>query len=146
LASNSLLEAAVYGESAGRLAAGVAQTMADDYQVDSIENKPLPLRNETRLSFDLADVRNALKSLLWRTAGVVRSETGLSDALMDIEGWSRYVLTRQFDSADGWELQNMLTVAQLLLEGAAKRRETRGAHNRSDFTETLPLAEHSLNR
>ena len=142
LASNSLLEAVVYGESAGRLASGVAQTMTDDYQVDSIENKPLTLVGVPGQSFDLADIRNALKSLLWRNAGVVRNEIGLSDALSDIEGWSRYVFARQFDSIEGWELQNMLTVARLVLEGAFNRRETRGSHNRSDF----PGTEHSLDR
>ena len=136
LASNSLLEALVYGESAGRLAAGVAQTMANDYQVDSIENKPLPLVDVPGQSFDLADIRNALKSLLWRNAGVVRNEVGLTDALSDIAAWSRYVFARQFDSAEGWELQNMLMVARLVLEGAFKRRETRGVHNRSDFPGT----------
>ena len=130
LASNSLLEAAVYGESAGRLAGEVAKRMTNDYQVDPVENKPLS--NVARMSFDLTDVRNALKSLLWRTGGVVRNETDLHDALSDIESWSRYVFARQFDSTDGWELQNMLTVAQLVLEGAIQRRETRGAHNRSD--------------
>ncbi len=150
LASNSLLEALVYGESAGRLASAVANMMTNDYQVDPIENKPLPPLDVARQSFgsliDLNDIRNALKSLLWRNAGVVRSETGLNDALSDIESWSRYVLARQFNSADGWELQNMLDVAKLVLEGALKRRETRGSHNRSDFPETAAQAEHSLNR
>ncbi len=149
LASNSLLEALVYGESAGRLAGAVAKTTANDYRVEFIENRPLPPLDIAHQNFgsliDLADIRNALKSLLWRNAGVVRDESGLSDAIADIESWSRYVFARQFGSADGWELQNMLTVAELVLAGARQRRETRGAHNRSDYPETLPVAEHSLN-
>ena len=147
LASNSLLEGLVYGESAGRLASEGARKITDDYRAEPVENKPLPSLDVAQQAFgtliDLADIRNALKSLLWRTAGVVRNEADLRDALSDIEGWSRYVFARQFDSIDGWELQNMLTVAQLVLEGALQRQETRGAHNRSDYPEASPQATHS---
>ena len=40
---------------------------------------------------------------------------------------------RQFSDADGWELQNMLTVARLVIEAALAREETRGVHLRTDF-------------
>ncbi|MDR3196439.1 MAG: L-aspartate oxidase [Planctomycetaceae bacterium] len=148
LASNSLLETLVFGESAGRLASGTVGGMTNDYQVESIENPPLPPIDPVRQPFhtllDLADIRNALKSLLWRTAGVVRNEDGLRGALEDTLHWSGYVFSRQFQSIEGWEIQNMLLVARLILEGALQRRETRGAHNRADYPETLPNAEHSV--
>jgi len=146
LASNSLLEAVVFGESAGRLASEAAQNMPEDYRVVPIENQPLlwetadggrqrptdatSQRLESLL--DLSDIRNALKSLLWRKAGVIRSEEGLRGALEDTERWSSYVFTQQFQTAEGWELQNMLTVARLILEAALARRETCGAHTRYD--------------
>ena len=38
----------------------------------------------------------------------------------------------------GWELQNMLLVAQLVIASAAVRNESRGVHFRSDFPETDP--------
>jgi L-aspartate oxidase len=41
LASNSLLESVVFGESAGRLASEVAQTLPEDYRVIPMENQPL---------------------------------------------------------------------------------------------------------
>jgi L-aspartate oxidase len=148
LASNSLLEALVFGESSGRLASKAAQMMPNDYQVEPIENSPLPpfdpIRRQFRTLLDLADIRNALKSLLWRTAGVVRNEDGLGGALQDTLHWSGYVFSQQFQSMEGWEIQNMLLVARLILEGALQRRETRGAHNRSDYPETLPNAQHSI--
>jgi len=150
LASNSLLEAAVFGESAGRLASEATQNMPDDYRVVPIENQPLlgemaDGRRQTAADasgaietqyiaslLDLPDIRNALKSLLWRKAGVIRNEEGLRGALADAEHWSSYVFTQQFQTAEGWELQNMLTVARLILEAALVRRETCGAHTRSD--------------
>lgn len=147
LASNSLLEALIYGESSGRLASKIAKMMTNDYQVEALENKPLPPLNpqkqaETTL-IDLPDIRNALKSLLWRTAGVVRNEEGLAGALEDTKHWSSYVFAQQFSSVDGWEIQNMLTVARLILETALNRRETRGSHNRQDYPEMSAEAVHS---
>ncbi|MDR2756175.1 MAG: L-aspartate oxidase [Planctomycetaceae bacterium] len=148
LASNSLLEALVFGESSGCLSSKKAQSMSNDYQVELIENPPLPPLDPIQQQFhsliDLADIRNALKSLLWRTAGVVRQEHGLREALEDTLQWSSYVFSQQFQSIEGWEIQNMLLVARLILEGALQRCETRGAHNRSDYPETLQNAKHSV--
>ena len=136
LASNSLLEAVVFGESAGHLASEAAQNMPEDYRVIPIENQPLPTMNSSRMLLtsliDISDIRNALKSLLWRKAGVIRNEEGLRSAWEDTEHWSSYVLTQQFQATEGWELQNMLTVARLILEAALNRRETCGAHTRCD--------------
>jgi len=129
LASNSLLEVVVFGESAGRLASEVARTMPDDYRVVPMENRPL---TPTDSSFNIPDIRDALKSLLWRKAGVIRTEEGLRNALENTKQWSSYVFSRQFQTTDGWELQNMLTVARLILEAALNRRETCGAHTRCD--------------
>ena len=45
-------------------------------------------------------------------------------------------LPRQFDSPVGWELQNMLTVAQVIAQAALSRRESRGVHLRTDYPDT----------
>jgi L-aspartate oxidase len=137
LASNSLLEAVVFGESAGRLASDAARNMPDDYRVIPINNQPLSPLDSSQMVLstafiDIPDIRNALKSLLWRQAGVVRNEEGLRSALEDVMRWSSYVFTQQFQSTEGWELQNMLTVARLILQAALDRRETCGTHTRCD--------------
>lgn len=148
LASNSLLEAVVFGGAAGRGAGEIASQMSDDYRALPIQNAPLTSSSAademTVGGLDLDDIRNSLKSIMWRQVGVVRDEAGLSEALANIRLWSKYVLSRQFRNPKGWELQNMLIVARLVIEGALARRETRGSHNRSDFSETSARAEHSL--
>jgi L-aspartate oxidase len=78
----------------------------------------------------LADIRNSLKSLMWRSVGVRRSGPQLADAAETIRRWCRYVLSRQLADPDGWELQNMLTVASLMTSAALEREETRGVHTR----------------
>ena len=58
------------------------------------------------------------------------------EALESVDRWCRYVLARQFTDPDGWELQNMLTVARLMIEAALAREESRGVHLRTDFPAT----------
>ncbi|HJN67644.1 MAG TPA: L-aspartate oxidase, partial [Pirellulales bacterium] len=53
-----------------------------------------------------------------------------------VEQWCHYVLPQQFSDSEGWELQNMLTVAYFIITAALAREETRGVHQRIDFEET----------
>ena len=134
LASNSLLEGLVYGARAGRAASREAIDLGgDDFRVPALSNQR---EIESNGPLDLADIRNSLKSLMWRQVGVERSAVSLGEALEAVEGWCRYVLPRQFASPDGWQLQNMLEVARLMIRSAMLREETRGVHVRRDFPET----------
>src|SRR6188472_2202816 len=69
LASNSLLEGLVFGVHAGAGASEAAAKVSDSYHAIPLENKSLPQHSEP---LDLADIRNSLKSLMWRSAGVRR--------------------------------------------------------------------------
>jgi L-aspartate oxidase len=42
-------------------------------------------------------------------------------------------MAQQFAAPFGWELQNMLSVAWLMIRAALSREETRGCHVRTDF-------------
>lgn len=130
LASNSLLEALVYGAHAGEGASRAALEIPDDFRALSLANPPI---HESPEPLDLADIRNSLKSLMWRNVGVRRDKTGLTEAAETIDRWCGYVLRRQFATSDGWQLQNMLAVARLIVQAALEREETRGVHLRVDF-------------
>jgi L-aspartate oxidase len=132
LASNSLLEGLVYGAHAGEGASREAARIDDDFRALPLVNPPAVQPAEP---LDLADIRNSLKSLVWRAGGVRRGQDHLDEAADTIDRWCRYVLDRQFSDADGWELQNMLTVARITIEAARQRQETRGVHLRIDFPE-----------
>ena len=132
LASNSLLESLVYGSRAGEGASHAAAAQSDDFRAPPIGYTATPQPAE---ALDLADIRNSLQSLMWRSVGVRRNATGLEDARHTIEQWCRYVLVRQFDSQSGWELQNLLTIARLMVAAASCREESRGVHLRTDFPE-----------
>ncbi len=132
LASNSLSEAAVYGAHVGREASAEATRHNDTFRALPLENPPVNLGGKP---LDVADIRNSLKSLMWRNCGVRRDASGLAEATESISRWCRYVLSRQFSNPIGWELQDMLLVAGLMIEAASLRTETRGGHVRTDYPE-----------
>ena len=59
---------------------------------------------------------------MWRSVGVRRDADGLHEALENIDHWCRYVLAQQFAEPSGWELQNMLCVAWLMIRAALDAR------------------------
>ena len=48
------------------------------------------------------------------------------------------MLPRQFADPQGWQLQNMLQVARLMIAAAIEREETRGVHHRADHPGVSP--------
>lgn len=130
LASNSLLEGLVYGAHAGRAASEAVRAGHERCRVYPIENPAVAAPSEP---LDVADIRNSLKALMWRNCGVRRDHDRLTEALEAVDQWRRYVLARQFEDFSGWELQNMLTVARIMIQSALTREESRGVHLRTDF-------------
>src|SRR5205807_8138334 len=130
LASNSLLEGLVFGEACGRGASDEAAKLADTFAVPAVQSEPRPGPSD---SLDVADITNSLRSLMVRKMGIVRDRAGLLEAEQSVSFWCRYALTRAFDAQEGWELQNLLTIARLMIWSAQQREESRGVHFRSDF-------------
>jgi L-aspartate oxidase len=130
LASNSLLEGLVYGTLCGRGAAEVAQGIADRWTALPLSNRRQPEAGE---GLDVIDITNSLRSLMVRNMGVIRDRAGLEEAARDVAFWCRYALVREFRTRAGWELQNLLTLARLMIGAALERAESRGVHYRSDF-------------
>ncbi len=120
----------VFGARVGQLASSAAASMPDDFRVPKLSHAPTQTDG---VSLDIFDIRNALQSLMWRLVGVQRRDDRLQEALSAIESYSRYVLTYNFNSEAGWELQNMITVAHLMAQAALARTESRGTHFRLDY-------------
>ncbi|OWK35050.1 L-aspartate oxidase [Fimbriiglobus ruber] len=131
LASNSLLEGLVFGAVCGRGAAEASRRMPDSFRAPLLRSATVT--DDPGGHLDVADVTNALRGLMVRKMGIVREKGRLDEATQDVKFWCRYVLAREFDTRAGWELQNLLTVARLMLDAAARREESRGTHFRSDF-------------
>ena len=130
LGSNSLLEALVYGRLAGR---DVAESLVGGGDGNAPERIRTDVSRSTRGELHLPDVRDSLRSLMWRYVGIVRRADDLAEGDALIEFWQSYVLDKVFDKPPGWELQNMLTLGRLMTHAALLRTETRGVHYRSDY-------------
>jgi len=135
LASNSLLEGLVFGTVAGNVAAEAALE-------NHMPQRPQPissnLKPSTRTMLDLADVRNSLRSVMWRNVGIERLGPRLSETAEIIGFWGQYVMDKLFDEQIGWETQNMLTLARAMTASAMHRQESRGVHFRTDYPATDP--------
>lgn len=136
LASNSLTEALVFGQRAGQVAGEALSDGNDKFLARQIDWKVAP---SERTELDLVDIRNSLRSMMWRNVGIVRRGDRLGDTLEVVNFWGRYVLDKEFFDPAGWEIQNMLTAAYVITELAMRRTETRGVHYREDFPKTDPV-------
>jgi L-aspartate oxidase len=75
--------------------------------------------------------------IMSRHVGVIRSSDGLATALARISGIER--------EAQSPSLRNMATAALLVAAAAFARRESRGAHERSDYPRPDPaMARHTF--
>jgi L-aspartate oxidase len=130
LASNSLLEGLVFGVSCARGAVEAASRLPENFAALPLVSRFDP---DSDGALDVADITNSLRSVMVRHMGIIREQTGLLEAKRDVAFWCRYVLAREFAQRLGWELQNLLTVARLMIDAALTREESRGVHFRSDF-------------
>jgi len=119
LASNSLLEAVVFG-------ARVAQ----DIRSMRFEAPITPGKKDFVSAVAQAVQDDELRQIMARHVGVTRDAEGLARALADIARIERTATSRA--------LRNMATTALLIAAAAWKRRESRGGHYRSDYPQPDP--------
>ena len=134
LASNSLLECLVFGQAA-----------AEDILSQATKPTPtLPYWDESRVTDADEEVLithtwDELRRFMWNYVGIVRTEKRLSRALHRIhmlrdevdEFYSNFKI-----SNDLIELRNLLQVAELIVESAISRKESRGLHYSKDHPNT----------
>ncbi|MGA0566561.1 L-aspartate oxidase [Rathayibacter sp. KR2-224] len=116
---------------AQRVDAGTANASARDRSTPA---KPAPAA--------ISRVRTELQETMWRHAGLDRDEAGLREASAVLDGFGRRVSKAGVSALDAHggtqtiaehEDRNLLLLATLVVHSAAARRESRGAHFRSDF-------------
>ena len=127
LASNSLLEALVYGSRvATDIESGRAPAIAAIPEGSVRQQRRATAGVDTTAAQALHDLRN----LMYANVGLVRTGSGLREALARIEE------LEACPTATQGELRNLLVVGQLITEAALARRESRGSHHRSDYPKT----------
>ena len=146
LGGNSLAEILVFGKIAGDEASEFSKTL--DLQTrnrsviqDAIEELDKLTTNGEQLARPL---QRAVRDIMWEYCGVLRSGDGLEkglEELMKVKEASADVDVRP--SAEGFsdlalalDLLGSIDSAEATIRSAIERKESRGAHQRSDFVET----------
>ncbi len=131
LASNSLLEGLVYGARTGKQAA----RYVDEEKIGLAEIKSYPTgltdKEPSMSALDIEKTRSTLRQVMWNKVGIIRCEESLSIAKKWL-GKKHFIIETPFQNRRGFELKNMLTVAQLITDSALFRKGSVGAHFRSD--------------
>ena len=130
LGGNSLL-GAMYG---GKIAAQSA--MADSFEISQAEDVHTSIASRTGKDGSYVDGIVKLRHILQHSLGIVREKKTLRAALAELQNLQEQMT---YDSsATAYEnqmLHNCILLGQALLMSADARKESRGAHNRSDFPE-----------
>ncbi|HEY9898859.1 MAG TPA: L-aspartate oxidase [Pantanalinema sp.] len=130
LASNSLLEAVVFGR---RAAEAIAKEGPSDVRPigETVAHYPAP----EAPAIDVEGLRAAFQAEMWQDAGLLRTGSGLERALARIRAWRVEVEEAALTSTDRslHELRNLLQVGELVAAAALWREESRGTHFRTDF-------------
>ncbi len=138
LASNSLLESLVFAWRAAHLLNEPTWPVDDAWPVwDEEMAQAEPLGTDAAGVGEAVD-REALQALMWRAAGIQRTEGDLLEAANRLARW-----TGEGAAVADLETANLLTIARVVVASALARRESRGAHFRVDFPETSTAFQHA---
>jgi len=148
LGSNSLLEASVFGQRAG---VAIAEFISGGAQLHALNGDPAA-KNRQRMQEhldsdgeELVDqIGEELKETMTQNCGVFRDETKLQQALAEIQGLKKRLLSarimdksRRFntDLLANLETEHLVSFSEVIVTGALARTESRGAHSRTDYRE-----------
>jgi succinate dehydrogenase / fumarate reductase flavoprotein subunit len=149
LGGNSLAEAVVFGRIVGAEAArwsAQLDVQPRDHAAIAAAREEVDELLARRGEEFARPLQRAVRDLMSECGGVVRSEDGLRDGLARLDEVAarardlevRPDIAGYDDLAHALDLQGSLLAARATLECARERRETRGAHNRVDFSEQDP--------
>ena len=152
LASNSLLDGMVFGPRVveavadgrdGPRPTGAMRSVLGDPVADAVPGRPVVLgpvevrpgsvNGDAGGRLDPAAARARLQRAMTAGAGVLRSEGSLADAGAVADDVLASVLAAPAPGTAAHALANLATVARAMVLAARERRESRGAHARTDF-------------
>jgi len=138
LGGNSLLELIVFGREVGKYATANAKEVDTHVEIQTLE------REVKKPEINFYEIKKELGDLFYNLVGIVRDADGLEEALKTVQNYILLLpkMGAEDDSkihntnyVEFLEFKNTLTLAEVILDSALFREESRGAHFRSDFQE-----------
>jgi succinate dehydrogenase/fumarate reductase flavoprotein subunit len=133
---NALTECAVMGKIAGRQGALYAKTHLSDKAALPVETKGETFGEVSAFGL-LRDLRQKLREAAWNNAGIIRSETGINQGLMDTENLhTRLDAVSPHSVEERRQKEDLLSgvlVTKAILTASQARQESRGSFIRQDF-------------
>lgn len=151
LGGNGVANSTVFGAVAGDTMAGWVKKNGAHREPDRAALEEAVRRHEPRQAHSpawLEPLRERLYETMWDKAGIIRDAAGLESASRELaaiqeelEGPARAADDRAFNLSwhDWINLRNLVEVSRVIASAAAARKESRGAHFRSDYPESGPL-------
>ena len=146
LGGNALADTQVFGKIAGESASKAAKQTDLKTNEEMVENEASRIEGIIKKgTIKPQDFKNRIKNLMWEKVAIVREEKTLNEALGEL-----LEMQKELDSLDvsekkqyntelvtALEVINMVESCILTVKSAILRRESRGAHFRFDFPESL---------
>ena len=151
LGGNSLSDLLVFGMRAGKYAAEFAarqsSSKVDAEQADEIVRVALEPFNRKSGGEGPYQVEHDLQTMMQELVGIVRREAEMRralEALKTLRDRARNVsITGNREYNPGWhtalDLQNLITVSEIVTRSALERKESRGGHFCDDFPDKDPI-------
>lgn len=125
LAGSALAEAALFGPIAGANAA--------NYSANSVLEPMIPMDYPEIGNDDVLPLRNQLRECMWANAALLRSQSGLEQALVEINSIYKKLCKLNPCNLKQWiQLRNMLLTSEQVVKAAISRPGSLGAHCRTD--------------
>ena len=153
LGGNALADTQVFGKIAGESASKAAKNTelkTNDEQVAEEASRIEDLIKEGEIK--PLDFKNRIKDLMWEKVSIVRDEKKLNEALKELNQMKKdldklnvsYKSQYNTELVTALEVINMVEICILIVKSAILRRESRGAHYRSDFPESNDMWKRSI--
>ncbi len=144
MASNSLLECVVFATTCANY---INKITKKNITLDSFNNWDSSLVSQSKELVIISHLWDEVRRLMWNFVGILRSNKRLLSAQKRLD-----IITKEVDiyyknyiiSSDLIELRNLVQIANITVQSALARKESRGLHYNSDYPNKLDDTLHTI--